>query len=891
MDFGFSAPQGLCARKFGRKKERSAASAAAAPLKTLNSNSFKTNYTAPFEYRPSISYSSDHTQTKARPIAPPTPTNRNKMNTVPHMIDYFSSLDAHSLECETNATRTFTSPPPPLQTPPPPSSHHLPLQISPDRLPAISYSPPPPTSSPAIIETNHLAQSPTPPDPKSPSIDAQQIPTSTILASAKDEVFAQTPPLRHQSISGQKSTSISRVVGSSMKPTTPADLASPAPLAMSLATRTLLGIGTPNKCSRGASPGFALGMSALPTTVTAARGAKKSATLSGMVRENYHSSADSSTRNVRMSSGGSSHSKSSTSSRSSSDTSFSKRSSIGSLKKLGLSGAPARRISITGGTHINLKSMMNSKLEHQEATPPPPPDSPPPDDEEENIVVPFSSIRLNAIDEALEEEERSKPGTNFEKINFEKHAHTIRDTSLVTTKHSQTCTIDTSYTWEDIVKSYSSGQFIAEGGYKRVFRVELVGEEPALAMSVLNLNELCSKGLEESLVNELHICQLLNQISRNRRCPHFLQMYESFRSGSEPPHQWNEGTHSTSKSKRTQRKVAPRRCKDGSTFQYAVMQLADGGDMEEASKLQAGCAWMESDIVNFFFQMLFALHVGQKELELRHYDIKLLNFFLMTPLDGNGKDTFMYGVCGQHYSVEQSADKPSRVILADFGTSDIEKGNFGMPISSRHFTTLENTPPEYLLHGTAATQGYGADSWALGLCLLHLLTGYAPYEELLEKLECPQTLQHKLIKEWSDEDPDSPYGPLRDLCEEEGVAKILCDTLYRYLCLFGASWGDFADCKVWIAIQKWLSSSLGQAQYEKDCLHYSSFSGQHERLVDAQSRMAKIPGSKEMLEGLTELDPAKRWSTDRAISSEMFFILRKDCSNKDSSLRIFNKYI
>ena len=60
------------------------------------------------------------------------------------------------------------------------------------------------------------------------------------------------------------------------------------------------------------------------------------------------------------------------------------------------------------------------------------------------------------------------------------------------------------------------------------------------------------------------------------------------------------------------------------------------------------------------------------------------------------------------------------------------------------FTTLENTPPDFLLLGTMARQDYSADMFGLGLCWLHLLTGRAPYEELMDSLQCPMELQRAL---------------------------------------------------------------------------------------------------------------------------------------------------
>ena len=60
------------------------------------------------------------------------------------------------------------------------------------------------------------------------------------------------------------------------------------------------------------------------------------------------------------------------------------------------------------------------------------------------------------------------------------------------------------------------------------------------------------------------------------------------------------------------------------------------------------------------------------------------------------------------------------------------------------FTTLENVPPEFLITGSAARQAYSADTFPLGLSVLHLLTGEEPYEELLKNVLCPLYLKQQV---------------------------------------------------------------------------------------------------------------------------------------------------
>jgi hypothetical protein len=55
-----------------------------------------------------------------------------------------------------------------------------------------------------------------------------------------------------------------------------------------------------------------------------------------------------------------------------------------------------------------------------------------------------------------------------------------------------------------------------------------------------------------------------------------------------------------------------------------------------------------------------------------------------------------------------------------------------------------------------AHQGFNLDSWALGLCLLHLLTGQ-PHYEVLETVRCPAMLAEALLDEWNVEGAGKAY--------------------------------------------------------------------------------------------------------------------------------------
>lgn len=109
--------------------------------------------------------------------------------------------------------------------------------------------------------------------------------------------------------------------------------------------------------------------------------------------------------------------------------------------------------------------------------------------------------------------------------------------------------------------------------------------------------------------------------------------------------------------------------------------------------------------------------------------MQLLNFFLKDIGRANlrkepGADVVL------HYLLEDSCfvlQMPASfsywVKLADYGAADSNLENVGKPVTIDQFATLENSPIEFLLEGNIAEQSFAADTFSLGLCLLHLFTG------------------------------------------------------------------------------------------------------------------------------------------------------------------------
>ena len=147
-------------------------------------------------------------------------------------------------------------------------------------------------------------------------------------------------------------------------------------------------------------------------------------------------------------------------------------------------------------------------------------------------------------------------------------------------------------------------------------------------------------------------------------------------------------------------------------------------------------------------QMAVSLLFAQKEMTMRHYDVKLLNFFLKSEPAAGASDGGAGGAGAGRDPFWEPEARRWVVKLADYGTAETDAQSMTEPLENRHVTTWENVLPAFLLYGDAARQGFASDIHALGLCLLHLCTGEAPYEETVEELECPRALALMLRKAW-----------------------------------------------------------------------------------------------------------------------------------------------
>ncbi|RHY29194.1 hypothetical protein DYB32_005354 [Aphanomyces invadans] len=307
---------------------------------------------------------------------------------------------------------------------------------------------------------------------------------------------------------------------------------------------------------------------------------------------------------------------------------------------------------------------------------------------------------------------------------------------------------------------------------------------------------------------------------------------------------------------------------------FHLREAEHGGNVEDYIRLD-GTSNLIHGWSSLFFQMVFALYAGREQHQLRHYDIKVQ--------------------CAEKVFELTS---PYWVKLADYGTADTSTLTLGLPIGVEHFTTLENTPIDFFLVGDTAMQGYAADTFALGLSLLHLLSGRAPYEELLEDVVCPMELKRSLVAMWKVREKlvklighghyrgakKESFAVLRQqLATSKDNTTVLCDTLYRFLVLFGVTQLDAATSSISAFLLQLLAPSSKkrhpspvQRQYELDASMYSVATGSFGPIALVRRRLEAIPGAMDVFRRLVHFDPAQRPTLYWVLHSPLFDALQLD---------------
>jgi serine/threonine protein kinase len=489
--------------------------------------------------------------------------------------------------------------------------------------------------------------------------------------------------------------------------------------------------------------------------------------------------------------------------------------------------------------------------------------------------------------------------------------------------------------WRGLQDAFPWGCYLAEGAYKSVYKVWNAANERTEAISVMNACELAETGNEEVVRQEVQVSALLSELVTEGKCPNFIETYQVFQFAHNAPDRlWRQESAQGDPSvddhvrrrlcNRSGKRTPRRRRKPSgrpSIFTYIRMELCDEGDLEtflrnsvededDAHRELNGLLPIE-EVPAVMFQMCMSLAVGQDELNLRHYDVKLLNFFVkridigelagemeVAPeeLAKDGKvEIAAYSYNNVKYRIMAPIERPFIIKLADYGTADTSPETLDDAITMAQFTTLENTPPDFFILGEQSKQDFKADSFSLGLSFLHLLTGSMPYEEILEHVVCPDEVVDAWRSGWvgpendDDDESDDTYRALKRIVRYDEGINTVPTTLYRYFVMFGLPkhTKDRFNYKTNVVLNAFgrllhlkRSKSSGGLMtgkgplwntYQKHLEEFNIFSGTNEHMKIAQGRMANIPGAETLLRGLLEYEPNLRIGMSDAIANtEMF---------------------
>ncbi|KAL7572485.1 hypothetical protein ACA910_000312 [Epithemia clementina (nom. ined.)] len=474
--------------------------------------------------------------------------------------------------------------------------------------------------------------------------------------------------------------------------------------------------------------------------------------------------------------------------------------------------------------------------------------------------------------------------------------------------------------WKYLTSMFPWACFLSSGAYKRVFKVYNSVAKGEEAISVMDVDAIVDK---KTVASELVVSAMLSAIARRGICPNFVIVHGVFTLPYDVPEShWGcenvkrpKGSRFVAHKKQGRPPRQPRDALSPGRYQFIRMELCSDGDLEEYIKGQdAGCLPTEIAQASLF-QIAFALHTAADRCSLKHYDTKLLNVFVQRVKKiqteaARAQDVVLrYGLGSHVFALRLPSESAFFAKLADYGTANIQAETTGKPVTIAQFTTLENTPPDFMILGDAAKQGHGHDNFGLGLCMLHLFTGHAPYEEILEEVVCPPLLKKKLRKIWENDGVDD-YSVIRSVIlsdvykDERGHIvegepdETLYDTLYRYLVLFGIPEDRFEQRKcpaVWKAISEALEGKktggrrpkqgTDMAQYEKDLQKYSIRWGTNAYIARARRSLEAMHGGMDLLFQLCSFNPETRATALQVLNSPFMEPLREAADTRQDDYK------
>lgn len=260
---------------------------------------------------------------------------------------------------------------------------------------------------------------------------------------------------------------------------------------------------------------------------------------------------------------------------------------------------------------------------------------------------------------------------------------------------------------------FQDGRYLSQGVCKDVYCVVNPSTSNLEAVSVMDVDDLLERGMDVAITQELQISLLCSSLVNLKICPNLVQVYSLFQAGFNAPVRLWDGKKSIGDLRNlalsggsvgggvvrssSRQGAGLRKCDlSAGRYQYIRMEFCSGGDVEERIRAidQADIRAVQA----MFFQMCFSMYAGREKLSLRHFDIKLLNFFVTTKdiLHQNQQDaqlkqtqnhhttstTNLLVGMGQHvYGIPLQPGELSLIKLADFGTSAVGAKGLGDPIT------------------------------------------------------------------------------------------------------------------------------------------------------------------------------------------------------------------
>ena len=451
--------------------------------------------------------------------------------------------------------------------------------------------------------------------------------------------------------------------------------------------------------------------------------------------------------------------------------------------------------------------------------------------------------------------------------------------------------------WTSVIDEFPKGTFLSEGSYKQVYKVYSKSRDRDEAISIMDVGSLLRDGgsshSAQIIESEVSMGLATTALVENSVCPNFVQVFQVFQLPFPPPgDEWC--------ARAEQETCAANNNQQQQLYQYIRMELCSGGDVEEFIKRQRNAQLDLKCCIDLLFQMLFAVYAGREQLNLRHHDLKLLNFFIKKR---NPEEAHAVQYAFERRRFESSCGLTLK--MADYGTADANKEFVGKDVELRHFGTLENTPPEcFLLQHPK--QSWATDTFPLGLAALHLFTGGAPYEEVLDGVACPQLLREELVKEWRarSRKRGKEKGHFAMACLlDDGDESVLVDTIYKYIVMLGLPSAQGVRCRVSSIIDDCLESSTkaiprgkkgekvkaARATYASHCAQYSLSMGSAPLIARGRERMRAVSGAWDLVVNrMLSFDPAKRPTMKTCLLSEAFASM--ECLDASTEMRSFEYY-